>query len=249
MKRASDVPPVVESAGFRPVTSAIALATRSVNGPGSTTNTSALEGSHSKAKRILPSAAFSARWSLTAWASVAEARQKMNVIVQKDSGSYVIHLEHSKHAAVRAQRGIEVATQPCSLRIAASSRRRPLARKGQRRGAGCVLRSVNVSCWPTYPSPAHARTQKQAIPRGHILQQLAGVIPKRLHGGCKERPRKQFSGASASALLCPRPAGTKAHAILNWGAPQRAGNALTLRTWPAAGAHAERSYGGLLMDH
>ena len=50
MKRASEVPPVVDSSGLRPVTSLTAFATSSVNGPGLVTNTSAFDGSHSNAK-------------------------------------------------------------------------------------------------------------------------------------------------------------------------------------------------------
>ena len=44
MKRASEVPPVVESTGVRPVTSRIALATVSVKGPGAVTKTLAFDG-------------------------------------------------------------------------------------------------------------------------------------------------------------------------------------------------------------
>ena len=54
MKRASDVPPVVESFGFRPVTSAMASTARSVNGPGLVTKTSAFDGSHSIVKSHAP---------------------------------------------------------------------------------------------------------------------------------------------------------------------------------------------------
>src|SRR5436190_12965 len=46
MKRASEVPPEVESSGLRPVTSSIALTARSVNAPGFVTNTLEWEYSH-----------------------------------------------------------------------------------------------------------------------------------------------------------------------------------------------------------
>src|SRR4029079_5520153 len=63
MKRASEVPPVVDSSGLRPVTSVTAPATSSVNGPVSTTNTSALDGSNCNEKRMLLPAALAARSS------------------------------------------------------------------------------------------------------------------------------------------------------------------------------------------
>src|SRR6266700_3922321 len=43
MNRASDVPPLVDSCGCRPVTSVMAAVARSVNGPGLVTKTSALD--------------------------------------------------------------------------------------------------------------------------------------------------------------------------------------------------------------
>src|SRR5450759_5438185 len=49
MKRASEVPPLVESCGVRPVTFVIASVTSSVNGPGSVTNTQAFEWEPSNA--------------------------------------------------------------------------------------------------------------------------------------------------------------------------------------------------------
>ena len=54
MKRASEVPPPVESEGLRPVTSSTARATRSVNGPGLVRNATALVGS--KVERRAPAA-------------------------------------------------------------------------------------------------------------------------------------------------------------------------------------------------
>src|SRR5215469_4752873 len=63
MKRASDVPPVVESLGSFAVTSLIAADTRSTNGPGLVTNESAFDGSHSICQRIRPAAASAARFS------------------------------------------------------------------------------------------------------------------------------------------------------------------------------------------
>src|SRR3954453_6308843 len=45
MKRASEVPPEVDSSGLRPVTSSIADTASSVNGPGLVTNTFEFEGS------------------------------------------------------------------------------------------------------------------------------------------------------------------------------------------------------------
>ena len=65
MKRASEVPPLVESAGRRPVTSSTAAATRSVNGPRVVRKASALLGSKVSAKR-LPSAAVLTRRSISA---------------------------------------------------------------------------------------------------------------------------------------------------------------------------------------
>ena len=47
MKRASEVPPVVDRCGVRPVTSAIAPVTRSTNGPCLVRKTSAFEGCQS----------------------------------------------------------------------------------------------------------------------------------------------------------------------------------------------------------
>jgi len=47
MKRASEVPPLVDSFGWRPVTSAMAATARAVNGLGLVTNTSAFDGCHS----------------------------------------------------------------------------------------------------------------------------------------------------------------------------------------------------------
>src|SRR5665647_74558 len=52
MKRASEVPPEVESSGLRPVTSSIAATARSVKGPGFVTNTLELDGSHTIRARI-----------------------------------------------------------------------------------------------------------------------------------------------------------------------------------------------------
>ena len=46
MKRASEVPPLVDSSGLRPVTFAMASVTSSVKGPGLVTNTPAFDGSH-----------------------------------------------------------------------------------------------------------------------------------------------------------------------------------------------------------
>ncbi len=50
MKRASEVPPEVESSGVRPVTSAMASTAIAVNGPGLVMNTSAFDGCHSNEK-------------------------------------------------------------------------------------------------------------------------------------------------------------------------------------------------------
>src|SRR6185437_3718721 len=61
MKRASDVPPPVESDGVRPVTSRTAAATRSVNGPGLVRKATALVGSRASVARSPSSAAASRR--------------------------------------------------------------------------------------------------------------------------------------------------------------------------------------------
>ena len=61
MKRASDVPPLVESAGLRPVTSSTALATRSVKAPRLVRNATALVGSKLSATRAPPAAAATRR--------------------------------------------------------------------------------------------------------------------------------------------------------------------------------------------
>ena len=66
MKRASEVPPEVESSGSLPVTSFTVFATSSVNGLGVVTNTSAFDDCHSNAKRDLPPAAATARRSISA---------------------------------------------------------------------------------------------------------------------------------------------------------------------------------------
>ena len=58
MKRASDVPPVVESFGVAPVTSLIAPETRSTKAPGSATNESAFDGSQSMCQRTLLARTF-----------------------------------------------------------------------------------------------------------------------------------------------------------------------------------------------
>jgi hypothetical protein len=63
MKRASEVPPEVESSGLRPVTSSIAATARSVNGPGFVTNTSEFEGSHTMRALMRLPAAFASRAS------------------------------------------------------------------------------------------------------------------------------------------------------------------------------------------
>src|SRR5260370_42298210 len=57
MKRASEVPPLVDSAGRRPVTASTAPATRSVKGPRSVTKASALVESKSSERRAPPTAA------------------------------------------------------------------------------------------------------------------------------------------------------------------------------------------------
>ena len=66
MKRASDVPPEVESSGLRPVTSSIALTARSVNAPGFVTNTLELEYSHTMRARMRLPQAFASRSSTSA---------------------------------------------------------------------------------------------------------------------------------------------------------------------------------------
>ena len=65
MKRASEVPPVVDNFGLRPVTSATAFATNSVKGPGLVTNTPAFDGSHWNANLIFPPVAFAAHCSIS----------------------------------------------------------------------------------------------------------------------------------------------------------------------------------------
>ena len=57
MKRASDVPPPVERAGLRPVTSSTAEPTRSVKAPGLVRKATALVGSKESVVRALPAAA------------------------------------------------------------------------------------------------------------------------------------------------------------------------------------------------
>ena len=52
MKRASDVPPVVDSTGVRPVTSVTAFEIIATNGPGEVRNTSEFDGSQSMLQRI-----------------------------------------------------------------------------------------------------------------------------------------------------------------------------------------------------
>src|SRR5947209_7746390 len=69
MKRASDVPPVVDSIGVRPVTSVMALLIISTNGPGVVTNTSELDGSQSMCQRMRFPAASRARRSTSARSS------------------------------------------------------------------------------------------------------------------------------------------------------------------------------------
>ena len=61
MKRASEVPPPVESEGLRPVTSVTASATRSVNGPGLVRKATALLGSKVSVARPPTSAAATRR--------------------------------------------------------------------------------------------------------------------------------------------------------------------------------------------
>src|SRR5690242_11083480 len=67
MKRASDVPPVVDNSGVRPVASAIAFATISVNGPGLVTNTFAFEYCHSNLNCTAFPAALRVRSSSSAF--------------------------------------------------------------------------------------------------------------------------------------------------------------------------------------
>ena len=66
MKRASEVPPLVESSGLRPVTSSIALTARSVKAPGFVTNTLELEYSHTMRARMRLPQAFASRSSTSA---------------------------------------------------------------------------------------------------------------------------------------------------------------------------------------
>ena len=66
MKRASEVPPEVESSGLRPVTSSIALTARSVKAPGLVTNTLELEYSHTMRARMRLPQAFASRSSTSA---------------------------------------------------------------------------------------------------------------------------------------------------------------------------------------
>src|ERR1700681_1342447 len=63
MKRASEVPPLVLSSGWRPVTSSIAATARSVNGPGFVTKTLEFDGSHTIRARMRLPAAFTRRAS------------------------------------------------------------------------------------------------------------------------------------------------------------------------------------------
>ena len=53
MKRASEVPPVVDRLGWRPVTSTMIFATSPTNAPGSVRNTSELDGAKSRRQRIV----------------------------------------------------------------------------------------------------------------------------------------------------------------------------------------------------
>jgi hypothetical protein len=68
MKRASEVPPLVDSSGRRPVTSSIAVATRSVKAPRGVRNATALVGSKESAARPPGSAAAAAPLDLGAQA-------------------------------------------------------------------------------------------------------------------------------------------------------------------------------------
>ena len=63
MKRASEVPPLVESSGLRPVTSSIAATARSVNGPGLVTNTFEFDGSQTMRALMRLPQAFASRAS------------------------------------------------------------------------------------------------------------------------------------------------------------------------------------------
>ncbi len=67
MKRASEVPPVVESLGLPPVTASMAPATSSTNGPGCATKELAFDGSQSTCQRMLLPAASAAMRSTSAF--------------------------------------------------------------------------------------------------------------------------------------------------------------------------------------
>src|SRR6266436_2777884 len=86
MKRASDVPPVVESFGSFAVTSLIASETRSTNGPGLVTNESEFDGSHSMCQRIRPAAASPARFSISTLSEVWLCRS-LNRILKRARAS------------------------------------------------------------------------------------------------------------------------------------------------------------------
>jgi hypothetical protein len=91
MKRASEVPPVVDSFGVRPVTSVMALLIIATNGPGVVRNTSEFDDSQSMCQRMLLPAAFATRRS-TSSRSSARLRMSLKRMLKRARASAGIRL-------------------------------------------------------------------------------------------------------------------------------------------------------------